>query len=113
MTSLYDCDGELRDSGGGVSVQGVVGVNNLVLSTLYNPHAVLIWSDLAADCWRHNHLQVLVISASVPVKMPAEYFPDSGRVKFVQHFPSQDRFNVKVVLFLSRLERDNKQYLDQ
>jgi len=95
MRSLYDCDGELRDSGGGVSVQGVVGVNNLVLSTLYDPHAVLIWSNLAADGWRHDHLQVLVKSASVLVVMATENLSNSGLVKLVELSSPQSGFNVK------------------
>ena len=56
-------------------MEGVEGVGDLLLGDLHHPHPMLIFQirlrigNLTTNCSGHNHLKILVHTASIPARV--------------------------------------------
>jgi len=79
-------------------------VGDLLLGDLHHPHPMLIFQirprigDLTANCSCHNHLEILVHTASIPVIVATKYLFDSSLIELIKFGHSQVFLNIEVLL---------------
>jgi len=81
-------------------------VGNLLLGDLHHPHAMLIFQmclrmgDLTTNCSCHNHLNILVHTASIPVIVATKYLSHTSLVQLVEFGQPQAFLQIEVLLIL-------------